>query len=234
MKSKVLRFVLFAMCALLLAACKFQATTTLNPDGSGELRTEAGFTAEERQNLENQSGNKGSGDFCNSSGQTPPDVTIAEEQRDDETWCVTTQRFDGLDELRRLYEKQKGVRINQLEISDGTLYYDVDVDTSSRTSDFSAFSAITWTVILPGTPVYYNAAQAEGNTLAWRLAPQSGTINLRAQSEVAESTSNLPLLVGGVMVLAVCVGTLLGGAGVFFLLRRSRKPQDKGQAASSG
>ena len=234
MKSKVLRFSLLAMCALLLAACKFQATTTLDPDGSGELRTEAGFTAEERQNLENQSGNKGSGDFCNSSGQTPPDVTVTEEQRSDETWCVTTQRFDDLDELRRLYEKQKGIRINRLEIAGGTFYYDVDVDTSSKTSDFSAFSAITWTVVLPGTPVYHNAAQADGNTLTWHLTPRSGTVNLRAQSEVAESTSNLPLLVGGVIALALCVGTLLGGAGVFFLLRRSRKPLDKGQAVSSG
>ncbi len=85
MKSKVSRFLPFAACALLLAACKFQATTTLNPDGSGELRTEAGFTAEERQNLENQAGNKGSGDFCNSSGQTPPEVTVTEEQHGDET-----------------------------------------------------------------------------------------------------------------------------------------------------
>jgi hypothetical protein len=44
----------------------------------------------------------------------------------------------------------------------------------------------------------------------------------------------LPLLIGGVIALALCVGTLLGGVGVFFLLRQSRKPLDKGQAASSG
>ncbi len=40
-----------ALGALVLGACKFQATTTINPDGSGELRSEVGFSADERANL---------------------------------------------------------------------------------------------------------------------------------------------------------------------------------------
>lgn len=144
MKFKVLQFSLFTVCALLLVACEFQATTTVNPDGSGELRTEVGFTSEERQNLENQSGG-GSQNFCNAPPSSAPasDVTVTEEQRGDETWCVTTTNFDSLGTLRQLYQEQTGIMVNRLEISDGTFYYDLDVDTSSQDSSFSAFSAIT-------------------------------------------------------------------------------------------
>ncbi len=224
MKSGVLQFILFAACALLLAACKFQATTILNPDGSGELRTEAGFTAEERQNLENQSSRKGPGDFCNTSGRTPPDVTVTEEQRGDETWCVTTQKFDNPDELRKLYMEQKGIRVNRLEIANGTLYYDIDVDTASEDSGFANFTAITWKVTLPGTPASHNAGQVDGNTLTWNLAPRSGTINLRAESPARGPNSTLPFLIGGAVLLCACGVVALGGMMAFFRLRQSRKP----------
>ncbi len=225
MKSRALQFVVFAAWALLLAAChKLQATTEVKPDGSGELRTGVGFSAEERQNLENQSGNEGSDNFCNSSGQTSPDVTVAEEQRGDETWCITTTKFDDLEELRRLYEEKKGIRINRLEVTDGKFYYDIDLDTSSETSDFSAFTAITWTVVLPGTPVYHNATLAEGNTLTWNPTPQSGTINLRAESPARGPKSLLPFLTFGLIFLCGCGVAVLGGVGGFFLLRRLRRP----------
>ncbi len=225
MTSRTLPFALLTASTFLLAAChQLHSITEVRPDGSGELRTEVGFTAEERQNLEDQSG--GSQDFCNTQ-QATSDATVTEEQRGGETWCITTRKFADLDELKRLYTEQKGVTVNRLEIAGGKFYYDVDVDTSSPDSGLANVTALTWTVTLPGTPITHNAAQVEGKTLVWTLAPKSGTVNLRAESEAIRPDSSLPLLplaLGGVMVLCLCGVALLGGVGAFFLLRRSRQP----------
>src|SRR5262245_12186371 len=137
MKSNLRQIVFWVVGLLLLSAChQLQVTTRFQPDGSGELRTEVGFTAEERQNLEAQSQNPDPAKYCNQN-QSSPKAVVTEEQRGDETWCVTTQSFANLEELRRLYETRRGLRVNRLEISQGKLVYDIDVDTSSDTSDFS-------------------------------------------------------------------------------------------------
>jgi hypothetical protein len=223
MKSKLRLLSLGIIGLLLLSAChRLHVTTEIQTDGSGELRTEAGYTAEERQNLEAQSGNTDPQTFCNPNPNSP-EAVVTEEQRGDETWCITTQPFDNLEKLRQLYETRRGLRINRLEIQSGTLYYDIDIDTTSETSDFST-TTITWTVTLPDAPIYHNAAQAEGNTLTWTLTPDSGLINLRAESPAQGPLELLPLLVGSAIVLGLCAATLLGGGVVFVLMRRQQKP----------
>jgi hypothetical protein len=183
------------LAALLLAGCKFQAVTSIGPGGSGELCTEVGFSAEERENLENQSEGDAATDFCNTVGAAQG-TTVTEQQRGGETWCVTSMSFENLDELRRSYEQKQGLHVNRLEIADGTLFYDIDMDTSSETSSFSSFESITWTLILPGPPDSHNADQLDGNTLIWTPAPASGTINLRAESESAQPQGMLALALG--------------------------------------
>ena len=213
MNTTTLRFGSLALIALILAGCKFHATTTVNPDGSGELRTEVGFTAEERKNIESQSGG---GKFC----QPPaPEATTTEEQRGDETWCISTQNFDDLDGLRQLYETRKGITVHRLEIADGKFYYDIEVDTAAETSDFANFSEITWVVVMPDSPTEHNAAQIEGNTLTWNVTPKSGIVRLRAEGPAPGS--NVPLLVA---LGVVCVsGVLLGVFAALYLWRgRSR------------
>ena len=144
-------------------------------------------------------------DFCNTS-QAPPNVTVIEEQRSDETWCITVTPFMDLEELRSLYEQSQGIKINRLEISDGKFTYDVDVDTLSETSDFSVFTVLTWSVIMPGAPIEHNADQVDANTLTWNPTPESGIINLRAESEVPRGGFSFPpcgaALIGvGTMIL---------------------------------
>jgi hypothetical protein len=146
-------FLVFAV--LVLAGChKLKAKTTVKPNGSGELSMEVGFSAEERANLEKQKDN--AQDFCNAS-KPPKNVIVREEQRGDETWCINITSFKSLDELRSLYMQRKGITINRLEIHDGKFYYDVDMDTLSEDSSFSALKEITWTLVLPGTPIAHNA-----------------------------------------------------------------------------
>jgi hypothetical protein len=215
-------FIMLWVIGGLVTGCEFRATTTLYPDGSGELRTEVGFTAEERQRLESQASPTPSQPFCTPPpGQTSANVTVTEEQRGDETWCITITPFDNLDELRRLYESRRGIRINRLEVTDENFYYDIDVDTLSDTSDFSAFTAITWTVILPNAPTYHNATRAEGNGLTWELTPRSGIVNLRAESRAGNVGRGLPWQMAA---LSLCGGVLVGGSGVLVLRRSRRSP----------
>ena len=182
MKSHSLKLVVFVIGALVLAGChKLEATTKIEPNGSGELRMGVGFSAEERANMEKQNSNPQ--DFCNTS-QTPANIAVTEEQRGDETWCITTTQFKNLEDLRGLYEQRKGIAINRLEISDGKFYYEVDVDTLSEDSSFSALTDIRWSLLLPGTPISHNANQVDGNTLTWTPTPKSGIVNLQAESEV--------------------------------------------------
>ncbi|MCC6499716.1 MAG: hypothetical protein IT313_05550 [Anaerolineales bacterium] len=172
---------LLISCIFLLAGChKLEATTRINPNGSGELQMGIGFSAEERANLEKQ--NITPQAFCNTE-QKSPNVTVTEEQRGEETWCINTTSFKSLDELRGLYQQRPGITINRLEIKDGKFYYDVDIDTLSENSSFSNLTEITWTVVMPGTPLAHNADEANGNTLTWKPAPKSGIVNLRAESE---------------------------------------------------
>lgn len=211
MKSHWLRLVALVIGALVLVGChKLEARTTIEPNGSGELRMGVGFSAEERANLEKQNTNPQ--DFCNTS-QTPANVTVAEEQRGDETWCFTTAPFKDLDSLRSLYEQRKGVTVNRLEINDGKFYYDIDLDTLSEDSSFSILTEITWSVTLPGAPIENNADYVSENTLTWTPAPKSGIIHMRAESELPRSGLNFP----------PCGAALIGMAIVFIGLRSRTK-----------
>ena len=215
MKSRSIQTLVLLFGVLLLAGChKLEATTKIEPDGSGELQMGVGFSAEERANMEKQGSNPQ--DFCNTS-QAPQNTTVVEEQRGDETWCITTTQFKDLEELRSLYEQRKGIRINRLEIMDGKFYFDVDIDTLSKTSDFSAFKEITWILVLPGTPIEHNtdhADSADANTLTWRVTPQVDNTNLRAESEVPKTGLNFP----------ACGATLIVFVSILFpLLQASRR-----------
>jgi len=202
---------LLAFGVLFLAGCnKLDVTTKIEANGSGELQTAVGFSAEERANMETQ--NSDPQDFSNTD-QTPANGTVVEEKRGDETWCVTTTQFKNLDELRTLYEQREGLTINRLEISDGKFYYDVDIDTLSEGSNFSVPTEIRWSVVLPGAPISHNADEVDGNTLTWAPTPKSGLTNLNAESEAPRGFNFPP-----------CGAAFIGlGVGLIYLPRRGRK-----------
>lgn len=209
MKSRSIKTLVLIFGVLLLAGChKLEAITKVEPNGSGELRMGVGFSVEERENMEKQGSNPQ--DFCNAS-QTAPKVTVTEEKRGDETWCITTTQFKNLEELRSLYEQRKGIRINRLEIVDGKFYFDIDIDTLSETSDFSAFKDITWIVVLPGAPIEHNTEQVDANTLTWTVPPQIGNTNLYAESEVPRAGLKLPGCGTAIIVLVAVLFPLLQG-----------------------
>ena len=203
MNSRLIRILIIVSVALLLAGChKLEATTQVNPNGSGELQVEIGFSAEERANMEKQNAN--SQDFCNKA-QAAPNVKVTEEQRGEETWCITTTQFKNLDELRKLYGQRTGSSINRLEFSNGNFYYDMDIDTLSESSSFSNLTDIRWSVELPGAPISHNADQTDGNTLTWLPTPKSGIVHLQAESEVPRRF-NFPFCSSA--FIGLCVGLM--------------------------
>jgi hypothetical protein len=217
MKLRKISLPVIVLAALILAGCKFQSTTTIQPGGAGELRSEVGFSAEERQNLEKQNP-VAAQDFCNTQASHPGNVTITEEKRGTDTWCITTNSFNNLDQLRKLYLQKKGIQINRLEISGGTFYYDLSIDTSSRDSDFSGFTSITWVLVLPDQPTAQNADEVEGNTLTWHIAPLSGVRDLQAESKISPS---LIAIVIAIVLLALVVGGI-----IFVVRRRKNQPEN--------
>ena len=125
--------------------------------------------------------------------------------------------------------QRKGITINRLEINDGKFYYDVEMDTLSEDSSFSALKEITWMVVLPGTPVAHNADQVDGNNLAWTPASKSGIVNLRAESEIPNAL-NFPAC--GVAVIGFVTGAIhlhrrRRFAGRIPVLYSIQKPSDK-------
>lgn len=208
MKHNPLKKIAWILAMLLLAGChKLEITTQIESNGSGELKTGVGYSAEERASLEKQ--HNSSQDFCNTS-MTTENVTEAEEQRGDETWCVTTIQFATLDELRALYE-QREITVNRLEIRDGKLYYDVSLGASPDDPSSSIGTQFTWSVLLPGAPISHNADQVDGNTLVWTPAPQGQSVDFQAESE-APRRFNFPS----------CGTALIGFGMVFVYLRKPR------------
>jgi len=217
MKRRQIILAVLILTALVLAGCKFQSTTAIKPGGSGDFRTEVGFSAEERQNMEKQNPSSAQ-DFCNAQASHPGNITVTEEKRGDETWCVTTASFENLDQLRQLYLQRKGIQINRLEISGGTFYYDVSIDTSSRDSNFSGFTSMTWVLVLPDQPITQNADEVEGNMLTWHLAPLSGVRNLNAESKISQPLS--------VVVVEILILILILGGGIYVALRQRKRAEN--------
>lgn len=199
MRKRFLLITLFGLSIFLVGCNKLGVVTDIKPNGSGDLRIEVGFTAEQRASIEK--GEDYSGDFCNIS-QAPPNVTVTEEHYGDETWCITTTPFKNLDKLRELYLQRTGITINRLEVVDGIFYYDLDIDTLTEDSSFSTLTEITWSIVMPDVPTYHNAEQVDGNKLTWLPKPKSGVINIHAESAMPNVGFNLPICGTGFITLA--------------------------------
>lgn len=157
---------------LVLAACTFQVSTTINPTGAGELRSEIGFTAADKEML--KSLDTSPDKFCadsQSKGDLPEGSPVTVEERGDETWCVVTVAFANLEELQKTYTDMQGLTINQLELTPTSFTYDVDISfTGDQTSQVGADTVLfRWVVTPPGTVTDHNADEVDGDALIWNV-----------------------------------------------------------------
>lgn len=205
----------------LLAACNVVIATAVNADGSGELRTEVTFTAEEVEGFVQTPGNESRSICDDLNRDLQPDVSFVEEQRDDATVCVSTQPFADLDELKRLYDRMGNVTVNQLAMTGSDFVFDVNVDLPAASPDGQPTQPTYWHLTPPGVIGDHNADRVNNQTLIWEIEPGQ-TTNLHAETSLpALNLGGLEILALG-MGLALCVGLIVGGGIVALVLRRRR------------
>ena len=182
--------------SLFLSACTLRVSTRLNADGSGEYRTEIGFSPTEAQTLSATSGSMDS--ICQTGDLTSvPDLQAGSiatlEDRDGQTWCVVRVPFTNLDQLRRLYESNGGITVHQLEIVNGHTYYDITVGredgSTSSNQGLQALGGVmaqaidaSWQVTFPGRVGANNGNEVQENIVVWRLDPTARSLCLIAES----------------------------------------------------
>lgn len=237
---KIPRLLLFACAALLLSACTMQVNTAINPDGSGKIITEIGFTAQDKEMF------AGFGqemtDICASmqeDSDLPSTASIRQEERGDETWCIIDYAFNDLQELRQYLEEGDGITVNRLEFVGDTFYYDLLIDMSSEDSGFGSAFPITlnWQVTLPGKVGDNNADKVEGKTLTWNL-PINQSVSVQAQSSVSgglefPSGNNMIWVIASLLGCLCCFAFLVIVAVVVFVLLRKRKSSLASQPATT-
>ncbi len=224
MKFRIFLFTGLVAASLLLAACKVNVGTSVDANGSGETRTEIGFTAEEKQSILQLSGGNAENlcDTLQSEGQAlPPDAVFVQEERGDETYCVTSRPFDDLDGLKSLYGEMDGVSTNELSLVNGKFVYDVDVDFSDAQDTGALALSLEWRLTVPGSVGANNADEVDGKTLIWHLTA-GRKINLHAESSsgLLNFDSSTLWIVAGALLCCLCLVVIAGGALAYFVLRR--------------
>lgn len=229
MKNKPVLIALLIVGALLLSACTVNMHTKINSDGSGQWITEIGFTVEDEESLM-QMGYASIDAYCNeASSDMPDEATATVEVRGDETYCVYTVPFATLEELRQAYNETEGVAVNRLEITDGTLYYDISVDGGSGEMSGMGIST-NWIVTMPGSIQSHNAPTAEGNQLTWPLSV-SGITAIQAESKVSGLSSDMTTYIGIALGCLCCLVIVVIIAVVVFLVLRKRQQTPAAPAA---
>ena len=230
---------LLLLVGLALAACTFQVNTTITPTGAGELRSEIGFTAEDKDMLKTIATSPDK--FCadaQSGGDLPEDAPVTIEERGDETWCVATVAFASLDELSTTYTGMQGVKINTLTLTPTGLTYDVDISfTGEQTEQVGADQVLfKWQVTAPGTITEHNADEVDGNTLTWNVGIGE-TVNARVVTTISPvqalggAGGGLPSwLIPTVVGLCCCLLLLVAVVVVVVVVMRRRQSAAAGSA----
>lgn len=223
MKKRSL-WIFMVLLVLLGSACTFQFSTTVNEDGSGKFVTEMGMTADELAQLE-AFGGESFDTICTVDEFAPTTVegvTVEQEERGDEIWCVATMPFNDLAGLVDTYGEMD-VQVNELSMTEDEFVYDInfgfgddpEMDLSSLAAMGVEFNLI-WQVVTPGRVTEHNADEVDGDVLSWNLSP-TGENHILARSNVGGGGFPTALLIGIVVAVVVLVGAI-------FLLAR-RKPE---------
>lgn len=215
--------------AILLGGCRTNVITKVESTGAGTLTTEVGMSPEEVEQLRSLAGEQAAG-ACESlalnqeTGGAAP--VFVEEQRGEETWCVSVQAFDDLDTLADLYRDFETVTVRELILREGLVVYDIEVGATAGEGS-PAPVEMTWTLELPGKLGSHNADVVNGHQMVWHLT-QGEVTRLQASSDLF--MPNLPLGLGELLpwilagVLCLCCGgvLVLVVVVVVLLLRRKR------------
>lgn len=206
---------------LVVGGCTVQVTTQVEPDGSGVLRTEIGFTESDLELLQSFESEFSQDEICQEIESDDQVLTFRQELRDDGVWCVGERSFDDLDELQGIYEEMDST-VNELRVEGGTFYYDVEPDIGEeQQEDFGFTPRTVWELQAPGGVIDSNADEVDGRTLRWELELGERS-RLTAQTRVGGISPTIWIALG-LGALFLCGGAVVaGGAGLWWYRKRSR------------
>lgn len=224
---------LLAAC-LFLTGCTVSIVTTVNPNGSGELKIIYKLSEEDKKNF-TQSGMTDAGKLCEGmvtmsesfSGQG----TIKQEKHGSETWCVMGQAFGSLEEMTSKLNTE-GFTINTASIGNGRFVFDAVMNTGESSSELNVGMPIglTFELTLPGKVIRHNADKVKNYTLIWELAlGQDNLIHVESGLE-GRSTDWLALIQTPLVILP-CIGFVILLLVVLIIVEltrgsRQRKPPE--------
>lgn len=222
MKTRLRSFLLIAVMAMLLSACRAVVDTDVKADGSGTFRTAIVFTAQEKQDFEKKPENTSKSICGDAEKNVPAGATFVEEIHNGETYCVTQHAFKNLTELRQFYAGMSQVQVNTLQLESGKFTLDVDVDLTSSQDQKGLVNE--WHLTLPGKVSTQNADRVEGQTLVWIVSPGEKA-HLQAQSIVESDGANANASgMGTLILIAIGIGVLalVGIVALIFVQQRNR------------
>ncbi len=209
--------------ALALSACNLNFNTNVQANGSGNLRVEIGYTAEELEDWWDEPVSAMA--FCEDiwyeeriAEDLPPGATLRVERRGAQIWCLVDVPFSNLRQLKDVYEDVLSMDVDRLEIVNETFYCDLTWDLEGLQDQSSYPIEAVFRLTTPGAVSVTNADARAGRTLTWRLDENGRNIILATSS--TQPSEWVWWLVGALCCL--CLGVLLtaGVVGLVIYLRK--------------
>lgn len=175
MRTKYTRTGILLAACLFLSGCTVSIVTTVNPNGTGKLDFIYKLSEDDQQTF-TQSGMTDADKLCEGMATMSEGFqgqgTIKEEKHGRETWCVISEAFGSLEEMRTKLDAQ-GFTINTANIANGRFIFDAVMNTSDSSGsdelNIGLPIALTYELTLPGKAIRHNADKVKGHTLIWEM-----------------------------------------------------------------
>jgi hypothetical protein len=209
--NKYYSLVLLVAC-LFLTGCTVSIAATVNPNGSGVLKIIYKLSKDDQKTF-TQSGMTDASKLCEGlatmSEGFPSQGSIKQEKHGNETWCVMSQAFKSLEEMRTNLNTQ-GFSINTLSVGNGRFNFDATMNTGTSSSEFNVGMPIglTFELTLPGKAISHNADKVNGYTLIWDLS--LGQVKqMYAESGVEGRSVNWIEIIQKPIWILACIGVII-------------------------
>jgi len=197
---------------LFLTGCTVSIVTTVNPNGSGELEFIYKLNEDDKKTF-TQSGMTDASKLCEGmatmSEGVPGQGTIQQEKHGSETWCVMSETFGSLEEMRSKLGTE-GFTVHTASIDNGRFTFDAAMNVGESSDELSMGMpfGLTFELTLPGKAIRHNADKVNSYTLIWEMGlGQEKSIYAESGLE-GRRTDWLALLQKPVVVLP-CIGFVI-------------------------
>jgi LppM domain len=135
--------------------------------------------------------------------------SIKQEKHGSETWCVMSQSFNSLDEMRTNLNTQ-GLSINTLSMENGLFIFDATMNIGEDSDEINVGMsfAFTFELTLPGKAIRHNADKVDSYTLVWETGV--GQVKqMHAESSLEGRSTDWLTLIQKPIVVLPCIGVII-------------------------